>query len=201
VIRNLKGQTMINRDDLDFTATDVLANQVAVLGTATDFDTITIGGNDARFAPVLQTCTAAEADPTCICRSQRGGGLREVRITGPIGAHVQRDPRRHTARPSSGAGLFPAVRAHAKLRRPTGAQPGPPSKAQRGRRCHGVCSANPWVNGPSVSPSVGPYHPNQTGYHDGYLPALDVTTEHQLSASRHGTERALPPRIDVSHNG
>jgi hypothetical protein len=41
---------------------------------------------------------------------------------------------------------------------------------------HGVCSANPWINGPSVPASVGPYHANQTGYRDGYLDALDKTT-------------------------
>ena len=41
---------------------------------------------------------------------------------------------------------------------------------------HGVCSADPWINGPSVPTAVGPYHPNETGYRDGYLAALDVVT-------------------------
>ena len=41
---------------------------------------------------------------------------------------------------------------------------------------HGVCSANAWTNGPSVPMTVGPYHPNQTGYHSGYLAALDAAT-------------------------
>jgi hypothetical protein len=48
---------------------------------------------------------------------------------------------------------------------------------------HGVCSTNPWINGPSVSASVGRYHPNQTGYRDGYLEALDTTTTGSSAAA------------------
>ena len=36
--------------------------------------------------------------------------------------------------------------------------------------------ANLWINGPSESASIGPSGPDQTGYHDGYLQALDATT-------------------------
>ncbi len=56
-------------------------------------------------------------------------------------------------------------------------QPGFSFVDVRGRfASHGVCSADPWINGPSVPPFVGPYHPNQTGYRDGYLDALDAET-------------------------
>ena len=43
------------------------------------------------------------------------------------------------------------------------------------------------------APVRGAYRPNQTGYHDGYLSALDATSAEHLSASRHQTEltRAL----------
>lgn len=41
---------------------------------------------------------------------------------------------------------------------------------------HGVCSADPWINGPSVPAFVGPYHPNEAGYRDGYLDALNQAT-------------------------
>jgi hypothetical protein len=47
---------------------------------------------------------------------------------------------------------------------------------------HGVCSADPWINGPSVPTVVGPYHPNQTGYRNGYLVALDVVTAQSAAA-------------------
>jgi len=48
---------------------------------------------------------------------------------------------------------------------------------------HGVCSADPWLNGPSVPTAVGPYHPNQTGYHAGYLATLDAATARGTAAA------------------
>ncbi|MGH6630743.1 MAG: hypothetical protein ACREB3_13515, partial [Burkholderiales bacterium] len=48
---------------------------------------------------------------------------------------------------------------------------------------HGVCSGAPWINGPSVPMSIGPYHPNQTGYRDGYLEALDAATARGADAA------------------
>ena len=41
---------------------------------------------------------------------------------------------------------------------------------------HGVCSADPWINGPRVPAFVGPYHPNEAGYRYGYLDALNQAT-------------------------
>jgi hypothetical protein len=41
---------------------------------------------------------------------------------------------------------------------------------------HGVCAPDPWINGPSVPSAVGPYHPNQVGYRQGYLSVLDAET-------------------------
>jgi lysophospholipase L1-like esterase len=48
------------------TTADVRANQISALQPTTDLVTITIGGNDAGFGPVLQTCTVAESDHTCL---------------------------------------------------------------------------------------------------------------------------------------
>jgi hypothetical protein len=56
---------------------------------------------------------------------------------------------------------------------------------------HGVCSTNPWINGPSVPTSVRPYHPTQTGHHDGYLNALDATTAHRSTAALNWTRPAV----------
>ncbi|MGH3927222.1 MAG: SGNH/GDSL hydrolase family protein, partial [Pseudonocardiaceae bacterium] len=44
---------------------DVRANQISALQPGTDLVTITIGGNDAGFGAVLQTCTVADSDRTC----------------------------------------------------------------------------------------------------------------------------------------
>ena len=195
------------------TTADVLANQVAALGTATDLVTITIGGNDAGFAPVLQTCTAAEADPTCIAAVDAAEVFelfvlpaRLARTYNAIHAAAPHArvvvlgyPRLFELTPSCADSQVPNLVRRRKLNegadvlnnviRSVAQLYGWSFTDVRDRFAgHGVCSANPWINGPSVPPSVGPYHPNQTGYHDGYLPALDATTEHQLSASRHQTE-------------
>src|SRR5262249_19879381 len=45
--------------------TDVLVSQIPALQSGTNLVTITIGGNEAGFAPVLQTCTLAANDLTC----------------------------------------------------------------------------------------------------------------------------------------
>jgi lysophospholipase L1-like esterase len=45
--------------------TDVLLRQIPAIPRGTDLVTITIGGNDVGFAPVVQTCTAASSDATC----------------------------------------------------------------------------------------------------------------------------------------
>ncbi len=46
---------------------DVLANQLAPLGSATDLVSISIGGNDAGFADVMTTCVL-QSESTCVAR-------------------------------------------------------------------------------------------------------------------------------------
>jgi hypothetical protein len=48
---------------------------------------------------------------------------------------------------------------------------------------HGVCAADPWINGPGVPSSIGRYHPNQTGYRAGYLDPLDAVTSRGIAAA------------------
>ena len=48
---------------------------------------------------------------------------------------------------------------------------------------HGVCSPDPWINGPRVPTFIGPYHPTQQGYRDGYLAALDATSAGESAAA------------------
>lgn len=195
------------------TTAEVLANQVTALATATNLVTITIGGNDAGFAPVLQTCTAAEADRTCMA----AGDAAEVFELFVLPARLARTynavhaaapharvvvlgyPRLFELTPSCAASQVPNLVRRRKLNegadvlnsviRSVTQLYGLRFTDVRDRFAgHGVCSANPRINGPSVPTSVGSYHPNQTGYQDGYLPALDATTAQHLSASRHQSE-------------
>ena len=47
------------------TTDNVRGDQVSALTPSTNLVTITVGGNDVGFGPVLQTCTVAESDSTC----------------------------------------------------------------------------------------------------------------------------------------
>lgn len=180
---------------------DVLANQIPALQPSTDLVTITIGGNDAGFGPVLQTCTAAENDRTCfaavnaaeafersVLRDRLARTYTEIRRTAPHAQVIVLGyPRLFDLAPSCADPRVPnLVRRHKLNEGADVLNDVIHSVSQqfefsfidvRGRfAAHGVCSTDPWINGPSVSTSVGPYHPNQTGYRDGYLDTLDVAT-------------------------
>ena len=180
---------------------DVRANQISALKPTTDMVTITIGGNDAGFGPVLQTCTAADSDRTCLAavdaaeafertvlRDRLARTYAAIRAAAPH-AHVivLGYPRLFELTPSCADPLAPNLTRRQKLNegadvltsviRSASQQHGLSFTDVRDRFAgHGVCSANPWINGPSMPATVGPYHPNQTGYRDGYLDALDATT-------------------------
>ncbi len=183
------------------TTADVRANQVSALQPTTDLVTITIGGNDAGFGPVLQTCTVAESDRTCLAavdaaeafertvlRDRLARTYAAIRAAAPQ-AHVVvlGYPRLFELTPSCADQLAPNLTRRQKLNegadvlnsviRSVSQQHGLSFTDVRDRFAgHGVCSTNPWINGPSEPASVGPYHPNQIGYRDGYLDALDATT-------------------------
>jgi lysophospholipase L1-like esterase len=180
---------------------DVMANQISALQPSTDLVTITIGGNDAGFGPVLQTCTVAESDRTCfaavdaaeafersVLRDRLTRTYAEIRRSAPQAQVIVLGyPRLFDLAPNCAEPGAPNLARREKLNeganvlndviQSTSQQSGFTFADVRDRFAdHGVCSADPWINGPSVPPSVGPYHPNQTGYRDGYLEALDEAT-------------------------
>lgn len=187
---------------------DVLANQISALQPSTDLVTITIGGNDAGFGPVVQTCTFALSDRTCldavdaaesftqtVVRNRLAGTYAAIRANAPHARVVVLDyPRLFDLAPSCADPLVPNLARRSKLNegadvlddviRSVSRQPGFRFAEVRGRFTgHGVCSAEPWINAPSVPPPVGAYHPNQTGYREGYLPTLDALTQRSAAAA------------------
>jgi len=188
---------------------DVLANQISALQTNTDLVTITIGGNDVGFAAVLGTCTFAESDRTCFAavdtaeafaRSALPGRLSRtyaaIRSAAPDARVIVLGyPRLFELTPGCDDPLAPNLARRERLnegsdvlntviQKTVSEQPGFSFADVRSRFAgHGVCSADPWINGPSVPPFVGPYHPNQTGYRDGYLDALNAATGRDAAAA------------------
>lgn len=191
------------------TADDVLATQIPALDFDTDVVTITIGGNDSGFAPVLATCTFAGNDQTCLAavdaaeaydRSELPERLRRtytaIRRASPHALVIVLGyPRLFDLAPSCDDPLAPNLTRRRKLnegadvldtviQKAVSQQRGFSFVDVRGRfGGHGVCSADPWINGPSAPASVGRYHPNQTGYREGYLTALDAQTARGISAA------------------
>lgn len=188
---------------------DVLANQVSALQTSTDLVTITIGGNDVGFGAVLGTCTFAQSDGACFAavdtaeafaRSALPGRLARtyaaIRSAAPDARVIVLGyPRLFELPPSCPDPLTPNLARREKLnegsdvlntviQKTVNQQPGFSFADVRSRfDGHGVCSADPWINGPSVPPSIGSYHPNQTGYRDGYLDALNAATGRDAAAA------------------
>jgi len=191
------------------TTGDVRGRQVAALDPGTDLVTITIGGNDAGFGSVLRTCTVGPSDSACVAavdtaeefaRTELPGRLAQtfsaIRNAAPR-AHVVvlGYPRLFELTPGCSDPLAPNLTRRTKLDEGADVlnsviyktvvqQPGFGFVDVRDRFAgHSVCSADPWINGPSVPSFVGPYHPNQQGYRDGYLTALDATSAGESAAA------------------
>lgn len=191
------------------TTGDVRGNQVTALDPGTDLVTITIGGNDAGFADVLRTCTVAATDTMCIAtvdaaeefaRTQLPGRLAQA-YTAIRGAAPRAQvivlgyPRLFELTPGCADPLAPDRTRRDKLNEGADVIDSVISKAvvqQPGFTFvdvrdefagHGVCSPDPWINGPSVPTFIGPYHPTQRGYHDGYLAALDASSAGDSAAA------------------
>jgi hypothetical protein len=184
----------------------VLSTQISSLQPTDDLVTITIGGNDVGFGSVLQTCTAAPSDDTCATAVDAAEAsalfVLPVRLAHTYAAihhaapHAQvvvlGYPRLFEVTPSCAD--VPDLARRTKLNQGADVLDGvikfvsqqfgfhfEDVRAQFGP--HGVCAADPWINGPSVPTFVGPYHPTQTGYREGYLAALDTGTTPAAAAA------------------
>ncbi|MBV9161490.1 MAG: SGNH/GDSL hydrolase family protein [Pseudonocardiales bacterium] len=188
---------------------DVLATQISALQRNTDLVTITIGGNDAGFGPVLQTCTVATSDRTCAAAVDAAEAFERTVLPGRLTrtyTAIRRAapnarvivlgyPRLFDLAPDCTDPHVPNLTRRRKLnhgadvlndviRQSASRQSGFSYIDVRDRfTSHGVCSADPWIHGPSVPTLVGPYHPNQAGYLDGYLPTLDAATARGSAAA------------------
>jgi lysophospholipase L1-like esterase len=175
---------------------DVRLFQVPYLTTKTDLVSITIGGNDAGFAPAVISCTiGSDASCAAIVSTARtyitdtlpgalDGTYRAIRRHAP-NAHVVVLGYPHLFDETTAAcgigGMSLAKRRVlndgaddlAAIIRNRAQAAGFTFADVRGRfDGHGVCSASPWINGLTIIPPTDSFHPNAAGYTYGYLPAL-----------------------------
>jgi lysophospholipase L1-like esterase len=191
------------------TTGDVRGDQITALDPGTDLVTITIGGNDAGFADVLRTCTIGASDSACVAAVDTAEEFARTELPGRLArayaairgaaprAHVivLGYPRLFELTPGCSDPLAPNLTRRTKLDegadvintvidKTVVAQPGFAFVDVRDEFAgHGVCSPDPWINGPSVPTFIGPYHPTQQGYRDGYLAALDATSAGESAAA------------------
>jgi len=172
------------------TTAGVLRKQVRAVSRDTDLVTITVGGNDTGFAPVLARCSTAPTDEACDQAVRTGERVARYVVPSAVAAVVvavrAQAPRArvvvlgypHLFGEGDACPLNPVRRA----RLDAGADVLNDRIATGARRWgaefvdvrpaftgHGLCSADPWIVGPTAP---GAYHPTATGYARGYLPAL-----------------------------
>ena len=179
------------------TTDDLIANQLGDLDRNTTLATMTIGGNDVGFAQVIRRCLLNDE---ATCERVVGGGEQRARDELPAKLdrafhdvsrkapnadvvvlgypHINElgecDIPGYTeakrARINKGADLLDGIIA--KHARAAGLHYVDAREQFSG---HAVCSADPWLNGPTL-PLSESFHPNADGHALGYLPALDAVT-------------------------
>ncbi|NMH97806.1 SGNH/GDSL hydrolase family protein [Pseudonocardia acidicola] len=192
----------IQRMDLTFvacsgaTTADVQSSQVGSVPRDAALVTITVGGNDVGFAPVLQACSAGTSAQ---CDAAVSAGRTAVQQVLPgrldttfaqIRAHAPHArlvvlgyPLLFGSGPCTAAGLPPAA-ARAAIDAGTDLLDGVIRQRAEAAHAafvdvrsrfqnHGTCAAtlHRWIN-PPTTPATDSYHPNIAGQALGYLPAL-----------------------------
>lgn len=177
------------------TTDDVRRTQLTALSSRTDLVTLTVGGNDAGFAPTVISCTvggdaactravqAARDYATRLLPARLDATYRAVRQRAPNATVVVLGyPRLFDAAAGCGSGGLSAAKRralNAGADELAGVIAGRAAAAgfvfadvRAGFDAHGVCSRDPWINGFSLLSATNSYHPTTAGYAQGYLPAL-----------------------------
>ncbi|BCY13940.1 SGNH/GDSL hydrolase family protein [Actinoplanes sp. L3-i22] len=176
---------------------DVLNTQVPAMKSGTDLVSITIGGNDAGFAPTVITCLTS-SDATCTAKVNAGKTYVATTLPGKLdatyaaikakapGAQVvvlsypnifdtsaticEMSATKRKALNSGAQTLDDMIKSRAAAAGFTYAD------VRDNFAGHGVCAAKPYLNGLTIIPPQNSYHPNTNGYTLGYLPALTSAT-------------------------
>ncbi|HVX43865.1 MAG TPA: SGNH/GDSL hydrolase family protein [Mycobacteriales bacterium] len=179
------------------TTDDVLADQVSALSTNTTAVSITIGGNDAGFSDVMETCVLG-SDSTCddaisnaenfvttTLPSKLDNLYATIRQDAPSAAVVVLGYPRFYQIPGS---CILGLSEHKRSAINTAADTLDGVIADRAAAAgftfsdvrdeftgHEICSDDEWLHSVSI-PLNDSYHPTAAGQSGGYLPALDSVT-------------------------
>ncbi len=177
------------------TTADVLSSQVAALSASTTLVSITIGGNDAGFSSVMETCvlrstssclnavSAAVAFVTTQLPARLDTTLRTIRADAPnAGIVLLGYPDLYDLSKSSTCiGL--STKDRTALNAGADALDGALATAARANGAtfadvrtqfapHEICDSGSWLNSVDIFALSSSYHPNASGQERGYLPVF-----------------------------
>ncbi|MFC7527630.1 SGNH/GDSL hydrolase family protein [Actinoplanes sp. GCM10030250] len=172
---------------------DVLKTQVPAIKSGADLISITIGGNDAGFAPTVLTCLTS-SDSACATKVAQGRTYVANTLPGKLDATYKairgKAPDARVVVLSyplifDTSSLLCEMSVAKRRSLNSGADALDAMIKQRAEAAgfvfsdvrdefagHGVCSSRPYLNGLTIIPPQNSYHPNTSGYTNGYLPAF-----------------------------
>jgi lysophospholipase L1-like esterase len=177
---------------------DVRSNQLSALSGMTSLVTLTVGGNDAQFATVVQDCLT-EDDATCATVTEQMSKYAKNQLVTKL-ASLYKDIKAHapharvfvmgyprTLAPTGSCGnidLSPAKRTAMNGMADALAE-GTQAAAKAAKvhfidmraqfTGHGACGSDPWIHGVDLSDLTEIFHPNLAGYTKGYAVKLNAT--------------------------
>ena len=179
------------------TTADVLASQVSALSAGTTLVSITIGGNDAGFSSVMETCVlastssclnavkAAEAFVASQLPARLDAALQAIAAHAPnakivvlgypdlydlsrSGSCIGLSTQDRTALNQGADALDGALQAAARANGDTFAD-------VRGQFAgHGICDSGSWLHSVDIFAISSSYHPTAAGQDLGYLPVFSA---------------------------
>jgi lysophospholipase L1-like esterase len=187
------------------TTADVLNNQLGGLNSSTSLVSITIGGNDAGFSSVMQTCVIG-SDSSCVNAVNNAKNFADTQLPGrlsnlystmrskaPNAKFVVLDyPRLYITNDGGCIGM--SHTKHVALNSAADELDTVMGKAAanagfrfadvRGQFSgHELCSGDGWLN--AVTWPIGnSYHPTATGHASGYLPVFSGSASFAVKASK-----------------
>jgi lysophospholipase L1-like esterase len=175
---------------------DVRNTQVPQISSSADLISITIGGNDAGFAPTVLSCefSSDAACATTVANAEAGiSATLAAKLDATYAAIHAKAPGAQvvvlgypllfdTSSSSCGVGGMSLAKRRSLN---GGAQVLDDLIEERALTAgfswsdvrdefagHGICAATPYLNDLSILAPTNSFHPNRTGYTYGYLPAL-----------------------------
>jgi len=175
--------------------TDSMTDQFAALTPDTDLVTITIGGNDVGFFTIVLNCVLG-TDSSCAGAVDDGIAAGNTTLPGRLDATYATirgrapnatvvvfgyprlvEPNGNCLSSAKRAALNRGADALDAVISARAAAAGLRYVDARGQFAgHGACGAAPWINRFSVLQLVESFHPNTTGYGQGYLALLNGVT-------------------------